>query len=173
LHSVETAALESFFLNRQINVPAFTEYKIKILQTYNLSYVEPHIDFSLVGGYELLKQYMRNRVIRPLRNPEKAKYYGVGLPRGILLYGIPGTGKSYFTEAIAKELGLPMIKLSSSDLLRGIVGESESRVRQITNLIEALAPVTVGVDEIDALAPARGKVMMTDSGVNFGNRILA
>jgi len=62
-----------------------------------------------------------------------------------------------------------MIKLSSSDLLRGIVGESESRVRQITTLIEALAPVTVGVDEIDALAPARGKVMMTDSGVNFGN----
>ena len=59
-----------------------------------------------------------------------------------------------------------MIKLSSSDLLRGIVGESEARVRQITSLIEALAPVTVGVDEIDALAPARGKVMMTDSGVN-------
>ena len=147
LHSTETAALESFFADRKFNVPAFTEYKIKILETYNLQYVEPAIDFGLVGGYKLLKDYIRNRVIYPLRNPEKAKYYGVGLPKGLILYGYFGCGKTYISEAIAKELGLAMVKLSPSDLFRGIVGESEQRVKQITTLIESLAPVVVMIDE--------------------------
>lgn len=147
LHPTETAAIESFYLYREFRISAFTEFKIDILQTHNLQYVEPTIDFSLVGGYKLLKDYIRNRVIFPLRNPETAKYYAVGLPKGIILYGYYGCGKTYISEAIAKELGLAMVKLSPGDLFRGIVGESEGRVRQITNLIESLAPVVVMIDE--------------------------
>ena len=166
LHSTETAAMESFYLHRRFDVSAFTEYKVKILRTYNLEYIQPKIDFSMVGGYHILKDYIRKRIILPLRHPEKAEYYGVGLPRGIILYGYPGTGKTYFTEAMAKELGLAMIKLTPADLFRGIVGESEARVRQITTLVESLAPVVVMIDEIDQIAMPRERVMMTDSGVS-------
>jgi len=166
LHSVETAAIESFFLYRRFDVSAFTDYKVRILRTYNLEYVQPQIDFSMVGGYNALKNYIRKRIILPLRNPEKASYYGVGLPRGIILYGYPGTGKTYFTEAMAKELGLAMVKLTPADLFRGIVGASEARVRQITTLIESLAPVVVAIDEIDQIATPREQVLMTDSGVS-------
>jgi hypothetical protein len=147
LHSTETAASESFFLHRKFDVSAFTDYKVRILRTYNLEYVQPQIDFNMVGGYGTLKNYIRNRIITPLRNPEQAAYYGVGLPKGIILYGFPGTGKTYFSEALAKELGLAMVKLTPADLFRGIVGESESRVKQITTLIESLAPVVVMIDE--------------------------
>jgi len=167
LTDVTSAALESFFINRKFNdVTVFTDYKVKILGNYGLQYVQPKIDFSHVGGYLLLKQYIQNRIINPLRNPEKAKWYGVDLPRGIILYGYPGTGKTYFTEAMASELKLPMIKLSPADLFRGIVGESEARVRQITTLIESLSPAVIMIDEIDQLALKRAGVMITDSGVS-------
>lgn len=170
LHSVETAAAESFFLHRRFDVAAFTEHKVKILRTYNLEYVQPKIDFSMVGGYHALKDYIRKRIIFPLRNPEKAAYYGVGLPKGLILYGYPGTGKTYFTEAMAKELGLAMVKLTPADLFRSLVGESEARVRQVTTLIESLAPVVVMFDEVDQIATPRDQVLMTDSGV--GRRIV-
>ncbi|MCS7124585.1 MAG: ATP-binding protein [Candidatus Bathyarchaeota archaeon] len=166
LHSVETAAIESFFIHRRFDVKTFTDYKIRILRTYNLEYVQPQIDFDMVGGYKALKNYIRKRIILPLRNPEKASYYGVGLPKGIILYGYPGTGKTYFTEAMAKELGLAMVKLTPADLFRGIVGHSEARVRQITTLVESLAPVVVMIDEVDQIATPREQVLMTDSGVS-------
>jgi len=166
LHSTETAAYESFFTERKFTVKAFTDLKIKILNTYNLEYIQPQIDFSLVGGYNSLKNYIQNRVITPLRNPEKAQRYGVGLPRGIILYGYPGTGKTHISKALAKQLGLAMVKLTPADLFRGIVGESESRVKQITTLIESLAPVVVMIDEVDQIATPRDQVMMTDSGVS-------
>jgi ATP-dependent 26S proteasome regulatory subunit len=166
LHSVETAAIESFYLHRCFDVSTFTDYKVRILRTYNLEYVQPQIDFNMVGGYPALKNYIRKRIILPLRKPEKAAYYGVGLPKGMILYGYPGTGKTYFTEAMAKELGLAMVKLSPADLFRGIVGESEARVRQITMLIESLAPVVVMIDEVDQIATPREQVLMTDSGVS-------
>jgi len=166
LKDVESAALESFYRYRKFDVETFTEYKVKILNNYGLQYVQPKIHFEHVGGYHLLKQYITQRIIVPLQKPEKARYYGVDLPRGIILYGYPGTGKTYFTEAMASELRLPMIKLSPADLFRGIVGESEARVRQITTLIESLSPAVIMIDEIDQLALKRAGVMITDSGVS-------
>jgi DNA replication protein DnaC len=167
LHDTETAALEGFTTSpeREFQIATFTEYKKKILKEAGLDFVQPKTDFSHIGGYRILKQYMRNRVIAPLRDPEKANYYGVGLPKGMILVGLPGTGKTVLADALAKELGLAMIKLSASDFFRGIVGESESRVKRLTTIIESLAPVVVMIDEVDALAMKRGAVMQTDSGV--------
>jgi len=167
LHDVETAALESFFINQgKFTVETFTQYKVKILKTYGLQYIIPKRGFESVGGYETLKKYILNRVVKPLRNPDLAQRYGLSIPKGIILYGYPGCGKTWFSVALAKEIGLPVIKISPADLLRGIVGETESRIRQLTQLIESLAPVVVFVDEIDQLFLAREQVMMTDSGVS-------
>jgi SpoVK/Ycf46/Vps4 family AAA+-type ATPase len=165
LHDVETVALESFLLYRDFKVEVFTSYKIKLLKEIGIEYIVPSRGFESVGGYDYLKEYVRNRIIRVLRNPDNAQRYGLSIPRGILLYGPPGTGKTWFAKALAKEIGLPMIIIDASTFLRGVVGETEARVKQVTQLIESLAPVVVFIDEFDQLTLSRQTVMSTDSGV--------
>jgi SpoVK/Ycf46/Vps4 family AAA+-type ATPase len=166
LHDIETAALESFFLHGDFKVEVFTNYKIKLLKEMGLEYITPSRGFESVGGYDYLKQYISNRVIKVLRNPEIAQKYGLGVPKGILLYGPPGTGKTWLAKALSKEVGLPMVIIDPSTFLRGIVGETEMRVKQITAIIESLAPVIVFIDEFDQLTLSRQAVMSTDSGVS-------
>ncbi|MEM3793287.1 MAG: ATP-binding protein [Candidatus Bathyarchaeia archaeon] len=166
LHDVETAGLESFKRYGAFKIEEFTKYKVDILQQYGIQYVEPERGFESVGGYALLKKYVQKRIIELIRNPAEAERYGLRPPRGIILYGIPGVGKTYFARAMAKEVGIPMLKLDPSTFFRGIVGESEARVKQVAKLLEGLAPVMVFVDEIDQIAMARESVMSTDSGVN-------
>jgi len=165
LHDLETAALESFYTTRKFDVSVFTEYKVQLLRNYGIEYVVPSRGFESVGGYHLLKRYVQSRIIRLLREPENAKHYGLTVPRGILLYGLPGCGKTFFAKAMAKEVSLPMLKISPADFLRGIVGQSESRVRQIVRLIESLSPVLVFIDEYDQLALKRSSADL-DSGVS-------
>jgi SpoVK/Ycf46/Vps4 family AAA+-type ATPase len=165
LHDVETVALESFLLYRDFKVEAFTNYKIRLLREMGLEFVMPIRGFESVGGYDYLKSYIMNRVVKVLRNPDSAQRFGLGVPKGILLYGPPGTGKTWFAKALAKEIGLPMVVIEASTFLRGIVGETEARVKQVTQLIESLAPVVVFIDEFDQLTLSRQAVMSTDSGV--------
>jgi transitional endoplasmic reticulum ATPase len=165
LHDVETVTLESFLVHRDFKVEAFTNYKIKLLREMGIEFIQPTRGFESVGGYDYLKSYIMNRVVRVLRNPDLAKKFGLGVPRGILLYGPPGTGKTWFAKALAKEIGLPMITIDPSTFLRGIVGETEARIKQVTQIIESLAPVIVFIDEFDQLALSRQAVMSTDSGV--------
>jgi AAA+ superfamily predicted ATPase len=166
LHDVETAALESFATFRDFKVETFTSYKIKILREAGLEFIQPTRGFESVGGYEYLKQYIMNRVIKVLRNPEVARRYGLGVPKGILLYGPPGTGKTWLARALAREVGLPMVVIDPSTFLRGIVGETEARVKQITAIVESLAPIIVFIDEFDQLTLSRQAVVSTDSGVS-------
>lgn len=165
LHDIETAALESFFLHRRFDVKTFSAYKINLLREKDVRFVKPERGFETVGGYQYLKEYIQNNIIRVLRNPDIARHYGLSIPRGIILYGLPGCGKTFIAKALAKEVGLTMIEVSSATFLRGIVGETETRAVQITQLIEALAPVVVFIDEIDELSIRRDKTMITDSGV--------
>ncbi|RSN75431.1 ATP-binding protein [Candidatus Methanodesulfokora washburnensis] len=166
LHEVSTAALESFKKHKNFMVQEFTNYKIKLLKEAGLEYIEPRRGFESVGGYDYLKQYVSKRIITVLRKPEIAKHYGIPIPKGILLFGPPGTGKTWFAKAMAKEVGLPMIIIDPSVFLRGIVGETEMRVKRVTQLIESLAPCMVFIDEFDQLTLSRASVMSTDSGVS-------
>lgn len=166
LHDTESAALESFFLKRSLDVGVFTDYKVKILKNYGIEWVEPRRGFESVGGYQYLKDYILKRVVRVLTNPEEARRYGLDIPKGILLFGPPGTGKTYFSKAVAKESGLPMLKISPADFLRGIVGETEARVKQLTQLIETMTPCISFVDEFDQLSMRRDAQFAGDSGVS-------
>ncbi len=166
LHDVETAALESFATGRDFKVEVFARYKIKILRELGLEFVQPSRGFESVGGYDYLKGYIAQRVVKILRNPDVAARYGLSVPKGILLYGPPGTGKTWFAKALAKEVGLPMVILDPSTFLRGIVGETEARVKQVTQIIESLAPIVVFIDEFDQLTLSRQSVLSTDSGVS-------
>ena len=80
---------------------------------------------------------------------EKAKLYGLPVPRGLLIAGVQGTGKSLTAKAIANDWKLPLLRLDIGRLFGGIVGESESRVRQMIQISEALAPCILWIDEID------------------------
>ena len=166
LHDIKTAFLEGLIRTQSVSIPVFTEHKIKILRNYGLYYIEPSRGFESVGGYEYLKRYIRERIINVIKDPARAELLGLRIPRGLLLYGPPGCGKTFLAKALAKELDLPMITLSPADLLRGIVGETEARTRQLIELIESLAPIIVFIDEFDQLAIGRDRAFMGDSGVS-------
>ncbi|MCZ0900617.1 AAA family ATPase, partial [Microcoleus sp. HI-ES] len=89
---------------------------------------------------------------------DRARQYGLPHPRGLLLVGIQGTGKSLTAKAIAHHWHLPLLRLDVGRLFAGLVGESESRTRQMIQLAEALAPCVLWIDEIDkAFAGLDGK----------------
>jgi len=146
----------------------FFAKKKEALVLSGLEIVEPKVTLDSIGGYRYLKSYVRRRLIPSIQNPELLADLGIAedRPRGILLYGLPGTGKTMFATALAAEVGLPMVKLSPSQLFHGIVGESEKAVRRIVKVIEAMAPVVVFIDEADQLLTSRAEVSVgTDSGV--------
>jgi ATP-dependent 26S proteasome regulatory subunit len=146
----------------------FFAKKKEALVLSGLEIMEPKTGLDAIGGYRYLKDYVRRRLIPSIRSPELLAELGIAgdRPRGVLLYGLPGTGKTMFATALAAELGLPMVKLSPSQLFHGIVGESEKAVRRVVKVIEAMAPVVVFIDEADQLLTSRAEVSVgTDSGV--------
>ena len=165
LHDFESVVLKSISEYRAVRVEATTAHKMKLMKKYGFTLTYPKLGWEAIGGYETLKEYIKQNIINIIRD-EKAREWGVGATRGILMFGIGGTGKSLFAKVMAKELGLPFIKVSSADLFRGIVGETERRVRQLQKVAEENAPCIVFVDEIDQLGLRRDMVAITDSGVS-------
>ncbi len=117
-----------------------------ISQTQILEFQSTKITFDDVGGLKNLKEWLSNR---KESFGEKAKLYGLPVPRGLLIAGVQGTGKSLTAKAIANDWKLPLLRLDIGRLFGGIVGESESRVRQMIQISEALAPCILWIDEID------------------------
>jgi SpoVK/Ycf46/Vps4 family AAA+-type ATPase len=103
---------------------------------------------------------------------ERARQYGLPAPKGLLLVGIQGTGKSLTAKAIARHWHLPLLRLDVGRLFGGVVGESESRTRQMIQLAEALAPCVLWIDEIDkAFAGVDGRSDAGTSSRVFGTFI--
>jgi SpoVK/Ycf46/Vps4 family AAA+-type ATPase len=122
------------------------EKRQTIRQTGILEFFTARESLKSVGGLENLKQWVRMR--RDVFT-EEARRYGIPNPKGVLLVGIQGTGKSLSAKTIAHEWRLPLLRLDTGRLFGGIVGESESRVRQMIQLAEAIAPCILWIDEID------------------------
>ncbi|MEA5470407.1 AAA family ATPase [Spirulina sp. 06S082] len=122
------------------------EKKQAIRQTGILEFFTPRESLKNVGGLDNLKRWvrMRNDVFT-----EEARRYGIPNPKGVLLVGIQGTGKSLSAKTIACEWRLPLLRLDTGRLFGGLVGESESRVRQMIEISEAIAPCVLWIDEID------------------------
>ena len=148
-----------------INV-LLSEKKQIISQTEILEYWSANEKITNIGGVENLKDWLRKR---KSSFSIQAANYGLPTPRGLLLVGIQGTGKSLTAKAIATEWQLPLLKLDVGKLFGGIVGESESRLRQMIEVSETLAPCILWIDEIDkafSINESKG-----DSGTS--NRVLA
>ena len=150
--------------NATVNLILIEKRQI-ISQTEILQFQDTTSQFTDIGGLETLKKWLDTR---KESFSEKAQVYGLPAPRGLLLAGIQGTGKSLTAKAIANEWQLPLLRLDIGRLFGGIVGESESRVRQMIQLSEALAPCVLWIDEIDKAFSEQTKG--GDSGTT--NRVL-
>ncbi|MEB3337342.1 MAG: AAA family ATPase, partial [Leptolyngbyaceae bacterium] len=115
-------------------------------QTEILEFLAVQESLRQVGGLENLKQWVQ---MRQDAFTEEARRYGIPNPKGVLLAGIQGTGKSLSAKTIANEWRLPLLRLDVGLLFGGVVGESESRVRQMLQVAEAMAPCVLWIDEID------------------------
>jgi transitional endoplasmic reticulum ATPase len=114
------------------------------------------VHWDEVGGLEEAKQSLVEAVEWPLKYPEAFESVGVRPPRGILLYGLPGTGKTLLVRALATESNVNFISVKGPELLSKWVGESERAVREVFRKARQAAPSLIFFDEIDSVVPARG-----------------
>ncbi|MEM0115511.1 MAG: CDC48 family AAA ATPase [Fervidicoccaceae archaeon] len=120
-------------------------------------YVEvPNVRWSDIGGLEEAKQQLREAVEWPLKYPESFRRLGIRPPKGILLFGPPGTGKTMLAKAAATESEANFIAVRGPEILSKWVGESEKAIREIFRRARQYSPVIVFFDELDALTPIRG-----------------
>jgi transitional endoplasmic reticulum ATPase len=127
------------------------------------------ITLDQVGDMTEVKQALTEAVLWPLRYPDSFARLGVAAPRGVLLYGPPGGGKTFLLRALAGSGALNVFAVKGAELLDKYVGESERAVRELFRKAADAAPSLIFLDEVDALAPRRGG--STDSGV--ADRVVA
>ncbi|MEK6858179.1 MAG: CDC48 family AAA ATPase [Nanoarchaeota archaeon] len=116
----------------------------------------PNVHWDDVGGLDKVKQELKEAVEWPLKHPDSFTRLGVKPPKGILLYGAPGTGKTLLAKAIATESEANFISIKGPELMSKWVGESEKAVREVFKKARQTAPTIIFFDEIDSLAPRRG-----------------
>ena len=121
----------------------------------------PKVKWDDVGGLEEVKAALKEAVEWPLKNPESFSRIGIRPPRGILLYGPPGCGKTYIVKALANEAGVNLVAVKGPEILTMWVGESERKLRDVFRRAKQVAPSVILFDEIDSLAPKRGIEMGT------------
>ncbi len=124
----------------------------------------PNVSWDDVGGLDDAKQELKEAVEWPLKYPDKFEKFGIKPPKGTLLYGIPGTGKTLLAKAVANESDANFIAIKGPELLSKWVGESEKGVREVFRKARQTAPTVIFFDEIDSIASNRG-AEAGDSGV--------
>jgi cell division protease FtsH len=113
------------------------------------------VNFEDVAGIDEAENELVE-VVDFLRNPDKYAKLGARIPRGVLLSGLPGTGKTLLARAVAGEAGVPFFSASASEFIEAIVGVGASRVRDLFKQAEEAAPAIIFIDELDAIGRARG-----------------
>ncbi|MFW9907925.1 MAG: CDC48 family AAA ATPase [Candidatus Thorarchaeota archaeon] len=116
----------------------------------------PNVTWDEVGGLEDEKRNLREVVEWPLKRPETFKRIGINPPKGVLIWGPPGCGKTLLAKAVATESEANFISVKGPELLSKWVGESEKAVREVFRKARTAAPAIIFFDEIDAIAPIRG-----------------
>jgi transitional endoplasmic reticulum ATPase len=117
----------------------------------------PKVRWDDVGGLDNVKQQLKETIEWSLKYPELFRQTGISPPKGVLLYGPPGCGKTLLAKAIANETKINFISVKGPELLNKYVGESEKGVRKIFRRARQVAPAIIFFDELDSLVPKRGQ----------------
>ena len=139
---------------REIEPSAMREVLIEI----------PTVNWEDIGGLEEVKRLLKEVVEMPLDDPESFERMGIRPPRGVLLFGAPGTGKTLIAKAVANESDANFISIKGPEVMSKWVGESEKAIRMIFKKAKQVAPAIIFLDEIDSIAPRRG--LYSDSGAS-------
>lgn len=113
---------------------------------------------SELGGIDNVISQVLEIIVMPMARSEIYTHLGSEIPRGVLLHGPPGCGKTMLANAIANELSIPFISISAPSVVSGMSGESEKKLRDIFEEAKTLAPCLIFIDEIDAITPKRESV---------------
>ena len=144
-----------FFLMRQSrnasgSLFAFGRSKAKLF-----TQDKPKVKFKDVAGVDEAKQELEE-IIEFLKTPEKFQKLGAKIPKGVLLVGLPGTGKTLLARAIAGEAAVPFFSIAGSEFMEMLVGVGASRVRDLFETAKKASPAIIFIDEIDAIGRQRG-----------------
>ncbi len=150
LHQLESILLETYFTDKRFGVARIKNLKSELVKKSGvLEVTDPRSTFADIGGYQVIKDFVHRYIINVLSRPDHARRLGVPLPRGLLLFGPPGTGKSLFANALASEINLPFINFVTENIYSKWLGESGQNMKNAIRLAEKMSPAVVFVDEID------------------------
>ncbi|CAL1211783.1 ATPase associated with various cellular activities (AAA) family protein [Candida parapsilosis] len=124
-------------------------------QKRKFNHTPPEITFTNLGGLDNVTTQLLEIIGLPILHPEIYTSTGVEPPRGVLLYGPPGCGKTTIANALAGELKVPFINISAPSIVSGMSGESEKKLRELFEEAKSVAPCLIFMDEIDAITPKR------------------
>lgn len=149
-----------WFMGRQVqrsNVQAFGfgQSRARIIAPDN---EKKRVTFKDVAGVDEAKEELKE-IVEFLKHPKKFLDIGARIPRGVLLMGAPGTGKTLLAKAVAGEAGVPFFQMSASEFVEMFVGVGASRVRDLFKMAKKTAPAIIFIDEIDAIGRHRGAGM--------------
>lgn len=150
LHQSEAILRESYALKGCFDLEQIKISKgEQVRKTGILEVEEPVENFDFIGGYEEVKDFIKQKIIRVMHLSERARKFAIPLPRGILLFGPPGTGKTLFAKALATEVKLPFINFKTENIYSQWLGESGRKMKTAIRTAEDMSPAIVFVDEID------------------------
>ncbi len=127
---------------------------------------KPDVSYADIGGLQSVIQELRETVEYPLTRPEVFRKLGVKPPKGVLLRGLPGTGKTLLAKAVANATNATFIRLVASELVQKFIGEGARRVHEVFQLAKEKAPSIIFIDEIDAVGAKR-----TDDGTSSNREV--
>ncbi|MCD4666403.1 CDC48 family AAA ATPase [archaeon] len=155
----EKAELPKGLMEKLLVTEKDFKYALKLVRPSALREVlveTPNIKWEDVGGAKQIQQELKEAIEWPLKHPDAFKRIGIKPPKGILLYGPPGSGKTLLAKAIANESESNFIQIKGPELLNKYVGESEKGIRKIFEKARQASPTIIFFDEIDSIAPRRG-----------------
>jgi ATP-dependent 26S proteasome regulatory subunit len=168
----ENVFAKSMVRTHTFDMETILEEKKQIIRKSGmLEYYEHREEFSDIGGLEILKDWLGKR-----RHAfsSRAREFGLPLPKGILLIGVPGTGKSLTAKAVGALWEMPLLRLDVGKIFAGLVGSSEENIRTVIRTAEAIAPAVLWIDEIEKGFSGTGSSNFSDGGTTsrvFGSFI--
>jgi len=163
LFEVEQAYLQSHFIYNKIELGFIRDFKKSIIaKTDLLSLMETNITFDEIGGMDKLKKWAQKCCGGWT---VEGKKFGLPLLKGLLMVGLPGCGKTLLMKALGNEWGLPVVSFDPSRIFSSRVGDSESNMRRVLQIVEGMAPCVLIIDEIEKGLAGMQSSTFSDSGV--------